>query len=149
MVIYTKLYKGEICLKKLLFVSLFVLFLAACGGGVEHSTDDVVKAFEDAGLEVESPTEMTKEDYGIMPMKADEGVRFLIPSLGEDMGGRIFSYNNEGDLKEMKDGYDSMGEESAMLFSWTAQKGNILVQITGDLPEEKYNEYVEALEILE
>lgn len=136
-------------MKKLLFVSLFVLFLAACGGGAEHTTGDAVKAFEDAGLEVENPTEMTKEDYGIMPMKADEGVRFTIPSLGEDSGGRIFSYSNEDDLKEMKEGYDSMGEESAMLFSWTAQQGNILIQINGDLPEEEYNKYVEALKTLE
>lgn len=126
-----------------------VLLLAACGGQTEHSTDDVVTAFKDAGLEADSPTEMTKEDYGIAPMKADEGVRFLIPSLGEDSGGRIFSYSNESDLEEMKAHYDSMGEASALAFSWTAQQGNILIQINGDLPEEKYNEYVAALESLE
>ncbi|WP_267206729.1 hypothetical protein [Salinibacillus xinjiangensis] len=40
----------------------------------------------------------------------------------------------------MKDYYDSLGEESAMLFSWTIQHDNLLVQINYSLPEEKYNE---------
>ena len=38
----------------------------------------------------------------------------------------------------MKAYYDDLGEGSAMLFSWTAVKDNILIQINGDLPEEKY-----------
>ncbi|WP_267206730.1 hypothetical protein [Salinibacillus xinjiangensis] len=34
---------------------------------------------------------MTKDDYGMAPMKAEEGFRFLIPSLGEGAGGRILA----------------------------------------------------------
>lgn len=135
-------------MKKLVLLAL-ILFLAACGSSTNHTTDDVITSFKDAGLEVENTKEMTKEDYGIAPMKTEEGVRFIIPSLGEDSGGRILSYDNDSDLQEMKEYYDSMGEESALFFSWTIQKDNILVQINGDLPEEQYNKYKSALESLE
>ncbi|BAC14884.1 hypothetical protein [Oceanobacillus iheyensis HTE831] len=143
-------------MKKVLFfaIILSVLTLAACnneeaGGEDKITTDDVISAFNDAGLEAESPSEMTNEDYGIAPMKADEGVRFLIPALGEDSGGRVFTYSDESDLDEMKEHYDSMGEESAMLFSWTIKHKNVLVQINGDLEEDTYNEYKSALESIE
>jgi len=82
------------------------------------------------------------------PMKAEEGKRFYIPSLGENAGGRIMSYDDQGDLEEMKKYYDDLGEESAMFFSWTMAHENILIQINGDLPEEKYEEYKAALESL-
>lgn len=116
----------------------------------EHklTVDEVLQAFKDAGLEAENPREMTKEDYGLAPMKAQEAKRFFIPSLGEDAGGRIFSFDNKADLKQTKEFYDSAGKESAILFSWTIEKGNILVQINGDLPKEKYEKYKKALDEL-
>lgn len=112
------------------------------------TVDEVLQAFKDAGLEAENPREMTKEDYGLAPMKAQEAKRFFIPSLGEDAGGRIFSFDNKADLKQTKEFYDSAGKESAILFSWTIEKGNILVQINGDLPKEKYEKYKKALDEL-
>ncbi|WP_156875381.1 stress protein [Virgibacillus sp. 6R] len=123
----------------------FTVVLTACGGD-EATADDVIKAFKDAGLEAEEPTEMTKDDYGVAPMKSDEGLRFLVPSIAEGAGGRVITYSNQDDLDEMKEYYDSLGEESAMLFSWTAKSGNVLLQINGDLEEDKFNEYKKALE---
>jgi len=116
----------------------------------EHKlrVDDVLQAFKDAGLEAENPREMTKDDYGLAPMKAQEAKRFFIPSLGEDAGGRVFSFNNVADLKQTKEYYDSLGKESAMFFSWTIEKGNILVQINGDLPKEEYEKYKKVLDEL-
>ncbi|GEL76304.1 hypothetical protein [Tenuibacillus multivorans] len=139
-------------MKKVLmfFMLMTVLLLGACGGDfATHTVDDAVQAFKEAGLEVEGVREMTKDDYGIVPMKDKEGVRFLIPSLGENNGGRIMSFDNEDDLDEVKKVYDDVGKESAMLFTWTIKHKNILVQINGDLEESKYNEYVKALETLE
>ena len=135
-------------MRKLLFISvtsLLMLFLAACGSEDGLTVEDAVNAFKDAGLEVEDVTEMTKDDYGLAPMKADEGVRFLIPSLGEDSGGRIFSFSSQSDLDDTKAYYDNLGKESAMLFSWTIEKENILVQINGELEEEEYEKYKAAL----
>ncbi|MFD2654501.1 hypothetical protein [Gracilibacillus thailandensis] len=134
----------------LLFTVIFSIgMLSACGNSSEDlSSEEVINAFKDAGLDIGETSEMTKDDYGIAPMKTESGTRFLIPSLGEENGGRILIYDNEEDLDEMKEYYDSMGEESAMLFSWTIKHKNVLVQINGDLPEDKYNEYKAALEEL-
>lgn len=130
----------------LLFLSLT---LVACSSGVSGSkktANDVVEAFKNAGLEAEDARNMTAEDYGIAPMKAKEAMRFFIPSLGENAGGRIFLYDKKADLEEMKNYYDELGRTSALFFSWTITKDNILIQISGNLPEEKYNEYKAALE---
>lgn len=136
---------------KKIILSMFLLLsvLVACSSGSGSDSiaiDDVIDKFNEEGLEAEDVTEMTKDDYGMAPMKAEEAKRFLIPSLGEDSGGRIFSYDNQKDLNEMKEYYDSLGEESAMFFSWTADHENILIQINGELSEEKYEEYKAALE---
>lgn len=45
------------------------------------TTEQVVEVFRAAGLEVENPRPMTKDDYGMAPMRAVEATRFLIPSL--------------------------------------------------------------------
>src|SRR5690606_18920399 len=134
---------GEFVVKKIMvFSALFlIMVLSACSsnGSSESSksvtASDVVQAFKDAGLEAENTRAMTKDDYGMAPMKAKEAMRFHTPSLGEDVGGRIFVYDNQKDLEEMKAYYDELGKASAMFFSWTIAHGDVLVQITGDLPE--------------
>ncbi|MFB1099250.1 hypothetical protein [Terribacillus sp. JSM ZJ617] len=56
-------------MKKLIFpLALFlVIFVSACSnassGFKEITPDDAVAAFQDAGLEAENPTEMTKDDW--------------------------------------------------------------------------------------
>ncbi|KAB8139076.1 stress protein [Gracilibacillus oryzae] len=137
----------------MIFSVLILSILVACdndstSGNDTITVEEVITAFQDAGLEAENATEMTKDDYGMAPMKDDEAKRFLTPSIGEGAGGRILSYSNQDDLEEMKAYYDDLGRESAMFFSWTIAHKNILVQINGDLPEEEYNKYKEALEAL-
>ncbi len=135
---------------KVLTVMLLLISLTACGGSnfQEYKIDDVLTAFKDAGLEAEDAKEMTKDDYGMAPMKAVEAKRFLIPSLGEDSGGRIFSFDNEEDLEQTKAYYDDLGKETAMLFSHTASNKNILIQINGDLEDKKFDKYKKVLNSL-
>lgn len=124
---------------------LFVL-LVACGGvpAPTHTPADAVAAFKSAGLEAENTRDMGPDDYGLAPF-IGEGVRFFIPSLCEDCGGRIYALDNQDDLEKMKTFYVTMGEESAILFSWVFTKDNILVQINGDLDEETARQYETAL----
>lgn len=126
-------------------IALVMLLLSACSNSNSLSVDDVISAFKDAGLEAENPREMTKDDFGIAPMKSEEGKHITLPSLCEDCGGRILSYDNNEDLKQMKAYYNDLGKESAMLFSWTIEKDNILVQLNGDLPDEEFEKYKKAL----
>jgi hypothetical protein len=106
---------------------------------------DAIKA---AGLEFESPTSMTKDDYGMAPMMAVEGIHFLIPSLCSDCGGRLLVFDNQAGLDATKSYYEEMGKSSALFFSWAFEKDNILLQINGDLPEVKAKAYQAALEAL-
>jgi hypothetical protein len=112
------------------------------------SIEQVVEAFRSAGLEVENPHPMLREDFGLVPYVAMEATRFLVPSICPDCGGRIFSFANVQDLELTKNYYDELGRQSAMLFSWVFVKDNILVQINGDLPETQAREYENALENL-
>ena len=110
------------------------------------STADAADAIAATGLEFADPRPMTKDDYGLAPLTAVEGVRFLVPSLCADCGGRLYSFAVQSDLQLMEDYYVELGRASAMFFSWVFVKDNILIQINGDLPEEIARQYEAALE---
>ena len=128
----------------------FVLEPLVGSGGIggDPTPMDAIEAFREAGLTAEGEREMAPEDYGMAPMVAEEGVRFLIPSLGEDAGGRVMSFDSQADLQKRKEFYDSLGRESAMLFSWTFEHEELLVQINGELPEDEARRYEAALKSL-
>lgn len=112
------------------------------------TSNQVIEAFKAAGLEAEETRPMTKDDYGMAPMFEVEGIRFLIPSLCADCGGRVLSFASQGDLDTTQAYYVELGKSSALFFSWTFAKDNILVQINGDLPEEQARQYEAALNTL-
>lgn len=111
------------------------------------TSEDVVAAFAEAGLEAEDPTPMTPEDFGLAPMKTDDATRFLIPSLGADSGGRAFVFDDVADLRDTKAYYDELGEESAAFFSWTFanEEVGVLVQVNGELAEADAGRYEEVV----
>lgn len=108
-----------------------------------------IEAFKAAGLEAEDAKPMTVDDYGLAPMVAIEGTRFLIPSICPDCGGRLFSFASAEELEITRKYYDMLGKGSAVFFSWLFVKDNLLVQINGDLPEEKAREYEAVLTSLD
>jgi|DewCreStandDraft_4_1066084.scaffolds.fasta_scaffold20630_7 hypothetical protein len=101
-----------------------------------------------AGLEFESPRPMTADDYGFAPY-VGEGVRFLIPSLGPDSGGRLFALQNQAELDSLREYYESLGRQSAAFFSWVFTRDNILIQINGSLPADIAARYEQALKAME
>jgi hypothetical protein len=110
------------------------------------TTQQVVEAFLTAGLEVNGARPMIFDDYGLVPMLAVEGTRFFIPSICPDCSGRIMSFANQEDLTIVENYYAQMASFGAVLFSWVFVKNNILVQINGELPEERARMYQAALE---
>lgn len=126
---------------------LLLLVLAACGGQAASgiTVSQVADAFRESGVEIGEVSEMSADDYGLAPM-ADEGLRFLIPSLGDDAGGRIMRYESDEDLQRAKSYYEELGKQSALLFSHVFTRGDILVQVNGNLPQEQADMLQEALE---
>lgn len=130
-------------------VSLIVaLLVTACGGAAAppRTPDSIVAALKTAGLEAESPQPMTKADYGMAPF-VGQGVIFVIPSLCADCGGRAI-VGSKDEIGQLRAYYTSLGEQSAMLFSWVfaTPDGKALLQINGDLPEDQARKYEQALQ---
>lgn len=131
--------------------TLFVLLVASCSSRnyQKWQSSQVIDAFHAAGLEAEGVRPLEPADYGAAPLVADEGVRFLIPSLGEDRGGRVFNFDTPEELAAMKAYYETLGESNALFFSWVFTRDNILVQITGGLDEAIARQYEAALNNME
>jgi hypothetical protein len=111
----------------------------------KHSVLQVQEILLANNLEFVNPTKMTKDDYGMAPMNTEEALHFGTPSICADCGGRLYSFSDINKLNTMKKYYDMLGEGSAMLFSWTFAKDNILIQIGGDMPEDRAHQYEAAL----
>lgn len=110
-----------------------------------QTPERVVQAFKAKGLEAENDRAMAREDYGAAPFVC-EGRRFFMPSIPPgDMSGRTFVCANETDLTSLKEYYDSLGRSSAMFFSHTFRKGNVLLQMAGDVPDDQAKQYEAAL----
>ncbi len=123
----------------------------------EPSSEEVVKVFREEGLEVGEVYLVEKQEGaspGVrsrLPGTFEEGTRFVIPSLGKDpagrdLGGRVFTFDSEEDLAEVRDFYEGLGEAGGSFFSWVFAEGDVLVQISGRLPEDQARQYEAILE---
>jgi hypothetical protein len=130
-----------------LLVVVTILLVACSATTPALTAPQVVERLKSAGLEVESPTEMKKDDYGLAPFVC-KGQRFLIPSLGADKGGRLFVCDSSSDRDALKAYYDALGKGSAAFFSWTFAKGSVLIQLNGSLPEDQAKKYEAAINAL-
>jgi hypothetical protein len=114
------------------------------------SSTDVVQAFRDAGLEVGDATPVDQDPAQakfIGPKTYQEGTRFLLPSLGNDSSGQVYTYASRKDLEVMKNYWGTLSENTTgMLFSWVYDKGNVLVHLNGSLPKGKADQYGQVLE---
>lgn len=131
------------------------LLLTACGSNEdkndskteqkqkEVTVDSLIKSFEEKGLSVKNVKKMSHEDYGPAPMKSKEAKQFVVD---KDMNARLFYYDNENDLKEMKKYYDELGKESAMLYSHTFTKGKFLMQANGSIDEKVFKKYTDIMD---
>lgn len=130
-------------------VMVLLLLLTACGGGTAARTPDgIVAAFKAAGLEAENTKVMEAADYGPAPKGTEQGVRFIIPSLDSDSGGRIFVGKTAADLEGLRTYYSELAKMGGMFFSHVFSKDNMLVQINGELPQEQAAKYDAALQAI-
>ncbi len=121
------------------------------------SSEEVVEAFREEGLEVGDAYPVSKQEgaspgvQSRLPGTYEEGTRFVVPSLGTDsagreLGGRVLTFESEEDLAEMRDFYEGLGEAGGSFFSWVFAEGDVLVQMSGRLPEDQARRYEAVLE---
>ncbi len=113
--------------------------------------NNLIDKFKNDGLEVNEPRKMTKDDYGMAPLKAKEGMIFgvQLESDGEYQNARIFSFKTIDDLNDTKKYYDDLGKESSMTFSYTAANEDklVLMQFNGDFPKEVVDKDVDNADL--
>lgn len=102
------------------FTKYFIKLLTACSSAEstkkQLTTNNLIEAFKSAGFETEKPTDLEQKEFGNI---REEGKRILVPSLGENAGGRIFKFRNDTDLNIAKYYYDELGNAASIFFSHT------------------------------
>ncbi len=132
----------------ILIFFLCIWLVSGCSKLVETPTatnsNDVVLAFQRAGLEIEEARPMMEQDYGTAPQVCD-GMRFLLPSLGPSHGGRIYYCDDPAERDSLVAFYEAIGAESPAAVSWLFVKENVVVQLNRALSEEKARAYEMAI----
>ncbi len=112
-----------------------------------YSSADVIAAFQAAGLEVGDTSVIPTDDPGPVPNSYVEATRFLIPSLGPDSGGRVFSFASVGERDMVLEYYQNL--PLAGFTTWVTADGLLVLQINNQLPRERWLEYVAVFEGLQ
>jgi hypothetical protein len=108
------------------------------------TADEVVSAFREEGLEVGESYPLDEDEVWQAfehPTGYETATRFRVPSLGKEAGGRVFTFDNEADLREMRAFYEGMGPE---VTSHLYEHELILLQINGDMPKTQADRYGEV-----
>jgi hypothetical protein len=109
------------------------------------SIDDVVKSFNEYGLEITNIKPVEEADYNPLPARAKEGIKFSMPSFGENVVGCILSFETKGDMEKVKRHYLNLNKKGE-LYTWVFVKDNIFLGLAGVVPEDKAKEYKRAIE---
>ena len=109
----------------------------------EPNAEEVIQAFRDEGLEVGETQQVDYQgDRSFVPKTYEEQVSFTIPSQGERVGGRVFTFESQEDLEQVREHYEGFGE---LFSSHVYVEDEVLVQISGSVPEEDAERYGEGL----
>ena len=135
-------------MKKLLtfIVLLSVLALAACGSNSKEAsvtTNDVIQSFKDDGLDIGDISDLENKEFGDT---RKEGKRILVPSLGEDAGGRLFMFKDKKGLEQAKLYYDELGKGSPLFYSHTHANGLFLLQMNGEMKDAEFEKFKNSMD---
>ena len=104
-----------------------------------YASGDVIAAFQAAGLEVGGTSPIPTDDPGPVPNSYVEATRFLIPSLGPESGGRVFSFASMNERDMVLKYYQNL--PLAGFTTWVTSNGLLVLQINNQLPRERWLEY--------
>jgi hypothetical protein len=112
----------------------------------EPNAEEVVQVFRDEGLEVGETQQVDREvDRSFVPKTYEAQVSFTMPSWGERVGGRVFTFESQEDLEQVREHYEGFGN---LFSSHVYVEDNVLVQISGSVPEDDAGRYGEVLRAL-
>ena len=109
----------------------------------EPNAEEVIQGFRNEGLEVGETQQVDREgDRSFVPKTYKEQVSFTIPSQGERVGARVFTFESQEDLEQVREHYEGFG---GLFPSHVYVEDKVLVQISGSVPEEDAERYEEGL----
>jgi hypothetical protein len=115
------------------------------------TTAQVIAAFQAYGCYTSEVSPMTKRDYGQAPALAAEGVKYQLLFLGQEAADRlvrVLAFDNPSDLDQTLRYYEGLRTMAPGVEGWNFSRGNILVRISGIMPETPAREYEAALQTL-
>lgn len=136
------MYKRQIIITLLI---LLILPLTACGSSSPDplTIDQAIQAFHDAGLECEDPQPEEKDPSKPRPNTFTDGIRCIAPSVDEDHGIRILSFETQEDLQPVQDYYEGF---TGLFASYVFTRDNLLFQTSATMPKELSEQYRETFE---
>jgi len=104
---------------------------------------DASDAFKRASLDVVNARQMTSADYGTIPMIADEAMRFFVPSIGDNRGGRIYSFSSNANLLRVKQAAEAV-VNSQGAHPWVSVNSNLVLELSGSMSSTLAAQYQKA-----
>lgn len=111
----------------------------------EWIAKDVVESFSSNGLKVEEPISILKDvNHNPAINVADEAIRFDLDSFGKESAVCIHTFKSRDDLDTLQE-YFLEQNEKGELYTWSFVKDNVLLVLTGTIPEEIARHYESVL----
>ena len=132
-------------MKRYAVLLMLTLVLISCSnsGQSAPTIDQAMQAFRDANLECENPQPMSKTNDSLLPKTFLDAKRCVVPSVDADHGLRVFAFENERDLKMVKDYYEGF---TGIFGSYVYVRGNLLFQTSVSMSKELAEQYREVFE---
>ena len=105
----------------------------------------VIDSFEEKGLAVAKQKSVFNAlAKGSSANIEEEAVSFDIPSLGKDVGGSINTFKYKIELEELQRHFLDLNKKGDF-HTWSYAKDNVLIILTGNVPENIARQYEKAL----
>jgi len=105
----------------------------------------VINIFEENGLHVEKQISVFNGiENSSEENNKEEAVSFELPSLGKDVGGSINTFKYKVDLEELQIHFLDLNKKG-VFHTWSFAKDNVLVILTGNVPENIARQYETVL----
>lgn len=109
----------------------------------DPSSEEVVAALQEEGLEASEARRIDcAEDRNLVFKTYKEQTSFSIPSSERNVAGCVFTLESREDLEMVREHYEGV---EGLFPSYVYAEGNVLVYISGEIPEDEAERYAETL----